>query len=207
MFKATRHFLLHSTDLDDFFGEWFGDLLEKLFVRLWIVLDVHHVVHEPVRESEERACINSYSATATAQTKLLQVQKIRPKQKSSRSTTKNVNTFVSSNFAPFSCLTFTSDALHDGLDGQQDGDAEPVEHVVHRGAAERAAELVLIAGLCERDDGVGDRRTNVGAHDDEHSLFGWDNCKRQVPGVSLNYSRELDQVWREGKLQVCRRIL
>ena len=58
----------------------------------------------------------------------------------------------------------------DPLDRQNTHDAQPVEHVVDRGAGEGSAELVSFACLADRNDRVCHRRADVGAHDDEDGL-------------------------------------
>ena len=59
----------------------------------------------------------------------------------------------------------------DGLNGQQDEDAGPVEHVMDGGSSERSPEGGWIGGLGQRHDSVGHRSPDVGSHDDRDRLL------------------------------------
>ena len=50
--------------------------------------------------------------------------------------------------------------------GEQNRHREQVKEIVHNGGGKRPAELGLPGDMPHRDDGVGDGRADVGAHDD-----------------------------------------
>ena len=63
------------------------------------------------------------------------------------------------------------------LQGKNNEDGEPVEHVMYGGCPERPPELVFERSLAQRHDGVCDRGADVSAHHDVHSILCGDYCR------------------------------
>ena len=69
---------------------------------------------------------------------------------------------------------------------EEDDDSEPVEHVVDCCSSKGPTKFIAIAHLCERDESIGGRSSNIGSHNDRNSY-----------GYRQNYFKRNNQLMRQ----------